>query len=149
MEQRTGRVARRAGWTMAAMGTIGAVLLLAAPAPAQKLVLAPSSVVPAANIQLQLGRDDNGNTTVDLKAKHLAQPSSLSPARTVYVVWVQPSDGPPQRKGLLKPDNGLNAEVQFITPEQHFELIISAENNDAPATPSGTVVARSTVARGQ
>lgn len=115
----------------------------------QQLVMAPSHVVPAARISLNLGKDANGNTTVDLKAQHLAQPASLQPSEAIYMVWVEPAGQPAQRKGMLLPNKDLNAELKFITPEQHFELFITAEHSDEPSSPSGVEVVRGSIARGQ
>ncbi|HWG38895.1 MAG TPA: hypothetical protein VN690_14375 [Terriglobales bacterium] len=124
-----------------------AAATLAPAARAQHLVMPSSAVVPAAHIELELGTDGNGNTTVDLKATHLAQPASLSPAAQVYMVWVQPAGGTPERKGLLKPGTDLNAEVEFITPATHFELFLTAESGPEAASPSGTELVRASVAR--
>jgi len=134
---------------LAAIGLIAGVMAFTAAAPAQDLVMAPSHVLPAASIHLNLGTDHNGNTTVDLKAQHMAQPSSLNPPQDVYVVWVQRPNQRPQRKGQLKIDNDLNGELKFITSERRFEVFITAESDPNVAEPSGTEVARSAVARKQ
>jgi|GEM_PF-572898 len=132
----------------ALFSTAFAVLFALVPAGrAQHLVMPSSAVVPAAHIELDLGTDANQNTTVDLKATHLAQPSSLSPAAQIYMVWVQPVGGAPERKGMLKPDASLNAEVQFITPVTHFELFITAESGTGAGSPTGTELVRASVAR--
>ncbi|HXR96464.1 MAG TPA: hypothetical protein VN709_01345 [Terriglobales bacterium] len=116
---------------------------------AQHLVMAPSNVIPAAQIKLDLGKDANGNTTVDLKAQHLAQPANLNPPKSVYVVWVQSDDQTPERKGQLTVNKDLNGELKFVTPDQHFQLFITAEDNANTVSPAGTEVIRGSVARGR
>ncbi len=118
-------------------------------AAAQHLVMAPSTVIPSAEIKLDLGKDQNGNTTVDLKAKHLAQPANLTPPKSVYVVWVQSDDQTPERKGQLVVNKDLSGELKFVTPDQHFQLFITAEDNANAASPQGTEVIRGSVARGR
>jgi len=134
---------------LAAIGLIAGVMAFTAAAPAQDLVMAPSPVLPAVSIHLNLGTDHNGNTTVDLKAQHMAQPSSLSPPATVYVVWVQRDNQRPQPKGQLKIDDNLNGELKFVTPETRFQVFITAEDHANVLLPSGTEVVRSAVARKQ
>lgn len=128
---------------------MGMAAVAVAPARAQSLVMAPSRLLPAAIIRLNLGTDHNGNTTVDLKVQHMALPGNLNPPKDVYVVWVQRPNQRPQRKGQLKIDSSLNGELKFVTPEKRFDVIITAEDNANTPTPSGTVVARSAVARSQ
>lgn len=130
----------------ALVATFVAVPLTAA---AQHLVMAPSTVIPSAEIKLDLGKDKNGNTTVDLKAQHLAQPANLTPPKSVYVVWVQSDDQAPERKGQLVVNKDLSGELKFITPDQHFQLFITAEDNANAASPQGTEVIRGSVARGR
>lgn len=135
---------RAAGWMAAAMlvglGTAGA--------GAQNLVMPPSKKLPAARIQVQLGHDQNGNTTVDLKAQHLAQPQNLNPADSVYVVWVRQNGQPAEREGQLVVDSDLNGELKFTTPARHFTILITVENSETPAVPGETVVSGA-VARAQ
>ncbi|MGH9394226.1 MAG: hypothetical protein ACRD1E_08660, partial [Terriglobales bacterium] len=133
-------------WLAAAVVAV-AMAAMAAGARAQHLVMPASTVVPAAHIELELGRDGNGNTTVDLKADHLAQPSGMTPSAQTYMVWVQAAAGTPERKGMLQPDNDLNAELNFVTPAQHFELFITAEPGPQAAAPTGAELVRAAVAR--
>ena len=47
-----------------------------------------TDMVPAASGTVQVEVDkDNGNMKLDIKVKHLAQPSALSPSESNYVVW--------------------------------------------------------------
>jgi hypothetical protein len=132
---------------LAVLVSLATLALMATAASAQNLVMAPSKVLPAAVIHVALGTDNNGNTTVDLKAEHLAKPSSLNPPASVYVVWVQRDEQRPQLKGQLQVDDDLNAELKFVTPETRFQIIITAQQDASTPTPSGTEVARSSVAR--
>ncbi len=61
----------------------------------------PAAVVPAAEGVVSLGHDNNGNVVFELNTAHLAQPTSLTPAKSYYVVWRKPRDGEIQNAGTL------------------------------------------------
>ena len=63
---------------------------------AKKFPLTAASIVPAAKGAVEIGKDRNGNTEIKLKVEHLANPTSLSPSQTDYIVWLQ--DKAPNRK---------------------------------------------------
>lgn len=130
-------------------GPLIAAGLLAAGAHAQKLTMPSSKVAPAAQIQLNLDKDSNGNTTVELTAKNLAQPKSLQPPMSVYVVWVQAQGQTPQPKGMLSVNQDLDGELKFITPLTTFVLFITAESDGQVEVPSSTEITRASVARAQ
>jgi len=132
-----------------AFGLLVAAALLATGAQAQKLVMPTSKVAPAAKIQLNLDKDSNGNTIVDLDAKNLAQPNSLQPPKSVYVVWIQASGQRPVSKGMLTVNEDLEGELKFTTPLRTFVLIITAEDNGQVESPTGTEITRAAIARAQ
>lgn len=53
-----------------------------------------SGTVPAGTGTVKAKRDKaNGNTSLDIKVYHLANPLRLTPPANVYVVWVRPRGG--------------------------------------------------------
>ena len=139
---------------MCIMKTIGmnifsfalAVSLLMASACGKKQVkLNPASSVPAASATAQLTHDDNGNTIVDLKVKHLAKPGNLTPSRSVYVVWVQPRGGAPIKQGQLQVNSNLEGEFKSPTTYKTFEIFVTAEDSSEVTQPSGQEVLRQAV----
>jgi hypothetical protein len=95
-----------------------------------------SSTVPAAEAELTTSQDDNGNTVVDLKVKHLAPPQNLQPARSMYIAWVKTSDGNYYNAGRLKLNDNLEGEARIVTPYPLFRVIVSAEDDPLAAGPS-------------
>jgi len=121
------------------------VLLLSAAGYAKKYPLTPATIVPGATGELNTGTDKNGNTEVKVKVKHLAKPEGLTPAKQVYMVWLQPTGGPPENAGLLKVNSGLEGTFETTTPHKGFDLIITGEDDTSVKTPSGPEVLRASV----
>ena len=55
-------------------------------AHAKKFPLTAAAVVPSAQGEVETGRDDNGNTTVELKVEHLAPPENLTAENCLHCV---------------------------------------------------------------
>jgi hypothetical protein len=107
-----------------------------------KYKLNPSTIVPAATGEIDVDKDRNGNTALDLKVKHLAKPENLTPPQTVYVVWIQSQGGNPENQGQLKVNDNLEGEFKAVTPYKSFQLFITGETNPNATTPSGPEVLR-------
>lgn len=59
-----------------------------------------SPAIPAVEGHAKFGRAPNGNTSVDVTVKHLADPEKLTPPANTYVVWLRPNkDAAPQNHG--------------------------------------------------
>ena len=114
-------------------------------ATAKKFPLTADSSVPAARGQVDVGRDKNGNTRVEIKVEHLAAPENLTPPRTAYVVWFQERGSEPLNQGALRPDKNLKASFKSITPMKSFDVIITAEADANIKSPSGSEVLRASV----
>jgi hypothetical protein len=109
--------------------------------------LTNTGVAPAAQGTVSTGTDKNGNTSVNVKVEHLAQPTSLKPAKQNYLVWIQPSGQAAQLLGALKVGDDLKGELKGSTPFKNFDVVITAEDQMNPETPSSTVILRGNVAR--
>jgi hypothetical protein len=131
-----------------ALRFVAAVLLLAAVGCGPKKVpMNPAPNVPAAAGHAEIGTDRNGNTTIDLKVKHLAKPENLTPPATAYVVWIQPSGQAPQNVGQLQVNSDLEGEFKGTTPFKAFDIFVTAENNPQATTPTGQEIMRQHVSR--
>jgi hypothetical protein len=113
----------------------------------RKVSMVPASSVPAANGTVDLGTDNNGNTQVDLKVKHLAKPQNLTPPRSTYVVWIQARDGRPENKGQLHVGDNLEGEFKTTTPLRTFDIFVTAEDGASATSPTGSEVFRQTASR--
>lgn len=121
---------------------ITALFFLVAGCAGKKIHLTPATSVPAATAVADVSHDDNGNTVVDLKVKHLAKPENLSPAKAVYMVWVQPPGAAPIKKGQLTVNDNLEAEFKTPTTYKSFEIFVTAEDSASVTRPTGQEVLR-------
>jgi len=107
--------------------------------------LNPSMNVPAATGTVDVGHDQNGNTTIDLKVRHLAKPDSLTPPKVVYVVWIERSGLAAENQGALQLNDNLEGEFKTTLPYKKFEIFVTAEDNPHATGPSGQEVLRQQV----
>jgi hypothetical protein len=105
------------------------------------------SSTPGANATINVKKGDNGNTTLDIKAKNLAPPSSLTPAENVYVVWIQPPDQTAQNEGRLRVNQNEQAEIHTETPYKRFKVFITAQQNAQAQEPTGPRILSADIAR--
>ena len=105
-----------------------------------------SSSVPAAAGIVKVQRDkDSGNTKLDIKVWHLANPSRLTPSATNYIVWVRPRDGAAVKQGAIRVDKNQKGEVKLVTTAKDFEVFITAEQSESADVPSDFQVLRADV----
>jgi hypothetical protein len=112
---------------------------------AKKYPLTADKSVPAARGQVDIGRDKNGNTKVEVQVEHLAAPENLTPPRTAYVVWFQERGSEPLNQGALKPNKSLKATFKSITPLKSFDVFVTAEADANTKAPSGAEILRASV----
>jgi hypothetical protein len=105
-----------------------------------------SSSVPAAAGIVKVQRDkDSGNTKLDIRVWHLANPSRLTPSATNYIVWVRPRDGAAVKQGAIRVDKNQKGEVKLVTMAKDFEVFITAEQSENADVPSDFQVLRTDV----
>ncbi len=114
---------------------------------AKKFQLTASSIVPAASGFVEIGKDHNGNTEVQLRVKNLARPENLTPSQASYVIWLQAKDSPPENEGELKVNGKLEGAFRTVTPRKNFDLFVTGENDAKVKEPSGPEVLRTTISR--
>lgn len=111
--------------------------------------LTPGKMVPAATGTVNVSKDtNNGNLKLDIKVKNLALPGSLTPPANGYVVWLEPysQQGTPVKQGAIGVDGRLNGELKTETASKNFNIVVTAERNEAATEPSDTVVLRGHIA---
>src|SRR5215470_3705628 len=121
--------------------------LLTTAAWAREDRLTNTGLTPAAMGKVTTDNDRNGNTGIEVEVKHMAAPQSLTPARTAYVVWVQPRGKDPEVLGALRVNSDLEGGLKATTPYKDFDIFITAEDNPNPPAPSGMVILKGTVER--
>ena len=127
------------------LAALGFALVISAWAREDKLV--NTGTAPAAEGKVVTSTDRNGNTDVEVEVKHLATPQSLTPPKQSYMVWVQPRGKEAEMLGALRVNSDLSGSLKSSTTYKDFDVVITAEDDAKPATPSSTVVLKGTVER--
>lgn len=103
--------------------------------------LSGSSQVPAAQGVVRVTRGENNNTRLRIDVEHLARPEQISSAARALVVWARPTvTGDSQNIGVLHVDANLKGRIETLTPNQDFELMITAETSPTATSPSGAAL---------
>ena len=113
------------------------VLVLPVLSWAGDIPLVAGTLVPAAAAKVNYEHDRNGNVKFKIETKHLAPPDQLTPAKNAYVVWVKPTDGPPQNAGVLRINNDPEGSFSCTTPAKAFNLSVTAEDSPSVTQPTG------------
>lgn len=112
---------------------------------AKKVAFLNSAVVPSAEGTVAIKQDNNNNYNIDLNVKRLADPSRLTPAKVVYVVWMETAQSGVQNLGQLETSakgisNMLSSSLKTVTPHQPTGFFITAEDDAIGNYPGATVV---------
>lgn len=83
---------------------------------------------------------DNKNTVLDIKVKHLARPSTLTPSASKYLVWIRPNGGDALKQGAIGVDKNLSGELKVETVSKDMDVFITAEQSESVTVPSSTEV---------
>lgn len=103
-------------------------------AGAQRMQTGPTT--PGAQGTVQAAEGKNGNTTLQIEVKHLAQPSLLAADATVYVVWVRPMNAAAQNAGALLVNDRLEGELKTLSPHKRFAVLVTPEPSAQVTQPS-------------
>jgi len=85
---------------------------------------------------------DQGQTRLELEVANLAPPARVSEQATTYIAWYRKDSGATwSRVGGLKYDEGdREGKLAGSVPEVAFDLSVTAERTDSPASPSPDVI---------
>jgi hypothetical protein len=85
---------------------------------------------------------DQGQTHLELEITNLAPPGRISEKSSTYVAWYRKNSSATwSRVGGLKYDEGdREGKLSGSVPEIAFDLSVTAEENDNPASPSPDIV---------
>jgi len=89
-----------------------------------------------------------GQTKLEIDVTNLAPPARISEKATTYIAWYRKSSSATwARVGGLKYDEGdREGKISGSVPEVAFDLIVTAEQSEGPASPSPDVVITQRVA---
>jgi hypothetical protein len=134
------------------VGMLGLAFALLLSACGGPLEYATKGTPMAAGADAKITADVNSKTvitTVSIEAEFLAPPDRVSPGASSYVVWARKdSSSEWQRIGSLQydADKRTGSLPQATVPLTAFDLIVSAENQNSPKSPSPNVVIQQKVA---
>ena len=135
---------KRAYYVLAVVAV--AMLALGVTAWAKTYTFQATSIVPGATGTIDAKADKSGgNTNVTISVDHLARPTLLTPPANEYVVWVDPEDGSPQNQGVLRVGDNEKGSLKMTTTSSKFKVMVTAENEAHPQSPSNRVVLRADV----
>lgn len=91
-----------------------------------------SDVIPSAEAEAVVKKDDNENYSIKLEIENLTKPERLNPPKKYYVFWAETEQGS-QNLGQIKVKEALfssnqYAKLETTTPHKPLRLVISAEN---------------------
>ncbi len=104
---------------------------------AKKMNFERSTVVPGADGNVAVKKDKNDNYNITVSTVNLPASKNLTPAKEVYVVWMEDEDKNVKKLGQIKPTTGLLSKAYkgglvakstsrprkiFITAEDKGEL---------------------------
>ena len=129
--------------------TLAILFLFAATAQAAKeFRLISDQSVPGATGKVDVSKDRNGNYRIKMEVYHLAKPTSLTPPKQNYIVWLERRDNQPVLLGELRVNGDLKGTLEATTPavSDQFEIFVTAEDNPNTQVPSEPRLLRATVA---
>ena len=95
-----------------------------------RILFTNSSVVPAAEGSIRMSHDNNQNGTLNVYVKHLAPPERLTPAKRVYVVWVQSAINGTKNVGQIEVSaSSLEGYLKTVTAYKVKRVFITGEDN--------------------
>jgi hypothetical protein len=112
---------------------------------AKKYPMTVAAMVPGARAEVAISKDKNGNTSLKMKVKHLANLENLTPRAAAYVIWLRERGGNSQNQGQLKMDKNLAATFETVTPLKSFDVFVTAEQDARATAPSGAEVLKATI----
>ncbi len=126
--------------------TVCALVLMWPFSSAKHFPMTSGAMVPAATGTVKVQKDkNNGNTRLDIKVDHLANPSGLTPSENTYIVWIRPNGADAVKEGAIQVNHNLSGEIKVVTVSKNFEVLITAEQSNSVNVPSNTDVLRAHV----
>ena len=104
-----------------------------------------SPVVPAAEGSVKVKKDNNSNYSIALDVKRLAEPKRLTPAKEMYIVWMETEENGRKNIGQLKTSSGLfsstlTSSLKTVSTFKPTGFFISAEDDANIQYPGGQTV---------
>jgi hypothetical protein len=104
--------------------------------------------MPNAEGTVKVKKDNNGNYIIEIDTENLADPKKLTPAKKVYVAWVETEEKGAKNIGQMKSSSSLfskvkKASIKAVSIQKPRRVFISAEDDGSVEAP-GTVIVLTT-----
>jgi hypothetical protein len=114
-------------------------------AQSKKVNFNTSTVVPGAEGKVKVKKDKNGNFNVAIDVVNLAPPGKLTPAKKVYVVWLETAEKGVKNIGQINSSGSLfsktrKGSINTVSPHKPVRIFISAEDDPAIEEPGTLIV---------
>ena len=97
--------------------------------------------------QVKVADGPNGNTLVRIAIQHLADPAAVKAGSTVYVAWIQSSEGGQQQNvGQIQLNANKEGMLETVTPFKSFTVTVTAEPLSTAMAPSSNPVLTTKIA---
>ncbi|GAA5220807.1 hypothetical protein [Membranihabitans marinus] len=127
------------------VGLYGLVFWLIMGCGTSKMTFPISTVVPAAEVEVKVKKDDNDNYGIQLKAKYLASPQRLSPSKRTYVLWAKTAESGVKNIGQLTSEASRTVQFKTSIPYRPIQFFITAEDDATVQWPSYQELMRTNV----
>ncbi len=111
---------------------------------AQKRAFEKSVAAPAATGQVKVKKDNNHNYNISVYVRDLAEPEKRIPAKKVYLVWNEASNGVFNLGQLITSRSffkrGFTASLTATSPNKPKRVFITAEDDANTLAPGPQVV---------
>jgi hypothetical protein len=104
--------------------------------PAHTWTMNTSPKLPTAEGKVAVRVDGVGDHIVELTFRRLPTAAAAFEGTTMYMVWLVPESAPPQPIGSLDVGDDLEAKVTIKTPNERFEVVVTAEVDAYVTAPS-------------
>ncbi len=123
---------------------IAGLLLFTFSSCAHKEAFEKSVVVPSASGQVKMKRDANKNYAIDVSVRDLTTPDNLIPAKKVYVVWNESSNGTFNLGQLVSSRSflarGFKGSLEAVSTNKPRRVFVTAEDDGNTQFPGTQVV---------
>ena len=112
---------------------------------ARKVMFVKSVVMPSANGQVKVKKDNNDNYNIRVSIRDLTEPENLTPPKKSYVVWSQTKKHGIVSLGQINTSRsimarGFKASLTSVSRYAPKRIFITAEENSKVVEPGTTVV---------
>jgi hypothetical protein len=104
-----------------------------------------SVVVPGAEGEVKVKKDNNGNYHLDIEIQNLADSKKLTPSKNTYVVWIETKESGSKNIGQVHSSSALfskakKASIETVSPTKPTRIFVTAEDDPAVEFPGPQIV---------